>query len=161
MDDVDDVARREAVDDALADLEDAPDGHRAAALLPGVADGLALEQLHDEERLALLGHVVVEDLDGRRVIDLVRDVRLAEEPLADRLLAREVGVEDLERGALAVAVRRRVHRGHTADAQKAFDRPLPLDDGPYPGGRSLLITGFGGLQQVGHAHSPSVPTDDS
>ena len=161
VDDVDRVTRREAVDDALADLEHAADGHRAAALLPGVADGLAEEQLHDEERLTLLGHVVVEDLDGRRVIDLVRDVGLAEEPLADGFLAREVGVEDLEGRALTVAVRRRVHRGHAADAQKAFDGPLPFDDDPYPGGGALLITGFGGLHQVGHAHSPSVPTDDS
>src|SRR5207302_10150349 len=132
--DVDRVTRRETVDDALADLEHASDGHRAAALLPGVADRLALEQLHDEERLALLGHVVVEDLDGRRVIDLVRDVGLAKEALADRLLAREVGVENLEGRALAVAVRRRVDGGHPADAEKAVDRPLTLDDRPNPRG---------------------------
>ena len=47
--------------------------------LPGFADGLALEQLHDEERLAVLGHVVVEDAHARGVPDLVRDVALAQE----------------------------------------------------------------------------------
>jgi hypothetical protein len=98
---------------------------------PRVADRLAFEQLHDEERRFVLGAIVVEHGDTGGVTDLVGDVALAKETLADGLVAGKVEVEDLQRGPLAVAMRGRIHGGHATDAQEGFDGPLPLDERTY------------------------------
>ena len=125
--------------------------------LPGVADGLALEQLHHEERLAPSS--VTSSSRTRThagVADLVRDVRprggSARSTIA---VAREVDVEDLERRALAVAVRRRVDRGHPADAEERVQVPLAADGLPTrelraPRGRLAGAQALRGVQRFSH-----------
>ena len=78
------------------------------------------------------------DRDAGRVADLVRDVSLAQEALADDPVAREIRVEDLERRALAVPVRRRVHRGHPADAEQRVEVPLASDCRPDARRRAVV-----------------------
>ena len=130
VDDADGVARREAIEHGVGDPEHLRDRHHAPGALPRLADGLPLEELHHEERLPLLGDVVVQHAHAGRVADLVRDVRFAEEAVAHDAVARELRVEDLERRPLPVPVRRRVHRGHPADAEKRVQVPLAPDGRP-------------------------------
>jgi len=116
VDDADRVTGSQTVEDRVGDLEHLGDGHHAPGALPGLAHRLAFQQIHDEEGLFLLRHVVVEHAHACDVADLVGDVRLAQEAIAHHAVAREVRMEDLEGGPLAVAMRRRIHRGHPADA---------------------------------------------
>ena len=97
-------------------------------LHPDLVDGRAVEELHDEERGAVLGDVVVDDGDRAGVHHRVRDVPLAEEARAHRLSRREVGVEHLDREHLAIAVLRHVDGRHAADAEDALERVLPAQD---------------------------------
>ena len=98
-----------------------------------LVQGASFEEVHDEERLALVAQVVVGDGDARRMVDGVRDLPLAEEALADLHLARELRVEDLHCGARAVAVPRGEHRAHASDAEQALERPLRVQRGADPG----------------------------
>ena len=104
MNDAHRVARGETVEHRVRNPEDLRHRHHAAALLPRLADRLPLQKVHHQERLRVLGHVVVEDTHAGRVADAVGHVRFAEEAIADDAVTREVGVEDLERRPLAVAV---------------------------------------------------------
>ena len=90
----------------------------------------ALEQLHHEERDAVVGDVVVDDGDDARVLDRVGDVPLAEEALPQALAQAELRVEHLDRELRAVAVRGRVDRGHAADAEHVVDVVLVPDRRP-------------------------------
>ena len=78
------------------------------------------------------GDVVVEHAHGAGMVDLVRDVALAQEPLAHVLVRGDVRVQHLDGDLLAVAVRRRVDRGHAADVDQAIDRPLVVEGLPDP-----------------------------
>ena len=133
------VARGEAVEDALGDVERALGRDGLAGAPPVVAHGLAFEQLHDEEGLVSLGRVVVQHADARRVPDLVRHVRLSKEPLHDRGIARERLVHDLERGPLPVTVRGRVDRGDAAYTEEGVEAPLAAQRRADPGSGILLL----------------------
>jgi hypothetical protein len=102
----------------------APDG--LAALLERLPD----EQLHHEERRAVLGDVDVADLDGAGVAEAVDREGLALEPPADLRDARGLGVQDLERVVPPDLVHADVDGGHPADAEQPYERPLVADDGP-------------------------------
>ena len=102
------------------------DGQPLTAALPALLDGLPFEQLHHEERRAVVGDVVVEDADRAVVLDGVRRVALAQEARPDLLVVAELRVQHLHRDALAVAVGGGVHGGHPADAEERFEGPLVL-----------------------------------
>ncbi len=155
MDDADRVARREAIEDRVRDPKHFADRHDAACALPGVANGLPLQKLHDEERLTVVRHVVVEDSHARGVTNFVRDVSLAKEPLADDSIARKIRVQDLQRGGLSIPMRCRKHGRHPADAEQRVEVPLASDRRPdaRPGafvGLARERIGRRGVQRFGH-----------
>ena len=99
-----------AVDDALlvggvegpADLEDHPPQPRPgkpALLLDGRREVFALEQLHRQERLTLIGVAEVDDVDDVLVLDHRRGLRLTEESLGDVRRVAEIRAQDLDREA--------------------------------------------------------------
>jgi hypothetical protein len=154
---VDDALRVEArqrLEDVGGDAERLDRRHLSVLPLPELLHRLALEQLHDEERLVLLGDVVVLDGDAPGVVDPVGDVAFAEEAIADAGVARELGVQDLERGARAVPVRRRVDARHAADAEQRVEAPLGVDGHPDAGARARLLVSTARLggrrRRVGH-----------
>ena len=115
----------------------------AVVALPALAQGLALEQLHHEEdEIPVV--LVVEDGDDARVLHLVGDVALAQEPRADRLVARELRVQELDGDPLAVAVARRPDRGHAPGPDLGLEAPLPLQGPAHEGGRAqIFVAGHG------------------
>ncbi|MFO0617318.1 MAG: hypothetical protein U0414_32280 [Polyangiaceae bacterium] len=130
MDDADLVALREEVEHGVEDREELVDGHPVAAALHELGERHPFEELHDEERLAERALPVVDDLDARRMIDAVRDATLSEEALVHLAVARELAVQDLDRGVRPVVlVGRREHRAHAADAEDAIDPPLGVQIG--------------------------------
>jgi hypothetical protein len=61
--------------------------------------------------------------------DVVGRAPFAEKPFAYLGIRRELGVQHLDRPALAVAVRARVDRGHAADAEQVIEPQfLPQDE---------------------------------
>ena len=127
VDDARQVVRVQDVERLRSEVERLGYRHLAATLLPELLERVALEQFHDEERLVTLRDVVVEHGDASGMLRLVRDVALAQEAIPDPYIASELGVEELERDAGAVAVGRGVHGGHTADAQQGFELVFPVD----------------------------------
>src|SRR5262249_28650433 len=85
---------------------------------------LADEQLHDEERGAVLGDVVVEHAHRALVVDGVGDVALADEARAVFVVERQLLVEQFDRDAVAVPVHAEVDGRHAADADDAQERVL-------------------------------------
>jgi hypothetical protein len=92
-----------------------------------VLERLAVQQLHDEERRTVLRHVIVRDPDGTFVADSVRHVPLAKKAGADLMVCRQLGVQELDGDAAAVAVSRCVHRRHAAHAEQNVQTPLLLE----------------------------------
>ena len=129
--------------------------HRPGARLRERVDGLSLEELHDQEDGAVLGHVVVEHAHDARVVDAVRGVALAEEALAELGDRADRRVEDLDGAAHAVPVRRGVDRGHPADAEEPLEAPLVAQRRADPCLRRLhdgIDAGGGHVESVlGHA----------
>jgi hypothetical protein len=101
-------------------------GHRDLALMtfPQLLQRFALEQLHHQEGLAVVGHVIVENGHPSRVVHLVGDVALAQEAAADGVFARELGVQDLQRHPRAVAMGGGIDRRHPSDAQQRVEAVL-------------------------------------
>ena len=100
---------------------------------PPRIEGLAFEELHHEERAAVLGDVVVEDVDRPRMRDDVREIALAQKVTAQPGVAREVRVQDLDRGAKAVAnVDGCVHVAHSARPEKGDQTVLLGEGSPDP-----------------------------
>jgi hypothetical protein len=129
------VGRGEDVEQRVGDRQhlverEAPARPRLRPLL----ERLALEQLHDQKRPALVA-VVVEHRHRARVPHRVRHVALAQEARAHLRHGGELGVQHLHRGALAVAVRGRIDRGHAADAEQSIEVPLPRQGLPHTGAR--------------------------
>jgi hypothetical protein len=118
------------VEDVVGDPQEFELAHRGPAL-QAVLQRLAVEELHHEVRRASRraggNDVVVEHLHCARVIDAVGGVALAKEPLAHFAVPRQVGVKELDGAARAVAMARRVHGGHAADAEKALEGPLVVE----------------------------------
>ena len=99
----------------------------APVAFPPRVNGLTIEQLHHQVDRAVLGYVVVIDLDGAGVLDRVGDVALPEKPLPDGGLERKLRVEHLQGGLLPVAVGGRVYRPHPADTDQPVHGPLAAD----------------------------------
>ena len=132
MDDSRGVDGAQDVHQFIAELEGLDDRDAVAALLAVSLERVALEEVHREEDAAVVGHAVVEDADDPRVLDRVREVALAEEPLAHGGVGAEGRMEDLERRARSVAVRHGVDRRHGPRPEQRIHAPLTADDGPYP-----------------------------
>ena len=151
------VGRGEDVEDLIGDRDRGAERRPVSLPLPESIEARPLQELHDEERRAVLGHVVVEDRDGARVIEAVREVPFAHEALLQIALRGELGVEDLHREALLVPVRRGVDRGHTADPEDLIEPVLAADRGadsrPSAGGARVFGRGPGHL--AGECTSPS------
>src|SRR5690606_14321257 len=101
----------------------------------------ALEQLHHEVGRAVREVAEVGDGGDVRVAYARRRLRLADEALDDRLHARELGAEHLDRHALAEPlVRDLVDDAHAAAADDALDEVAIVDAPPYPGvGRRRVL----------------------
>ena len=83
---------------------------------------LALEELHHDERAAVVGVAEVGDVDDVLVADRRRELRLLLEARDDRFALRVLLEQDLDRDALAdQRVRRLVDRAHAALADLARD----------------------------------------
>jgi hypothetical protein len=77
MDDSLAVRRREHVENVERNRYGLRRRELPAEALTTLTQALAREQRQDEERTAILGHVLVENMDRRRVLHLVRKPRLA------------------------------------------------------------------------------------
>jgi hypothetical protein len=66
------------------------------------------------------------------VVDLVGDVPLAEKALADLGVEGKAGVEHLDGGPPAVAVRGLVDGAHAADVDQPIDLPLGVENLSHP-----------------------------
>jgi hypothetical protein len=120
MDDPRGVRLRQALEDLGDDVHrvgerDAP---RTAEALPEV---LAAKELHHEVRAAVL-RAGVEHRDDVRTLDGAHRPRLAREAADHLLVGGELGIDELDRDALAEAeVLRLVHRAHAAVADEPPD----------------------------------------
>ena len=126
------VRRFEHREQLLADPDGLPGREPSADRVGAVGDGLALEQLHHEEGRALVVHLVVAHLDDPLVGRLVRDVRLAQEPLADARHGRVLRMQDLQRRGRSVTVRGRIYGRHPPDAEHPVEVPLVAKCRPHP-----------------------------
>ena len=111
-----------------------------------VAERLARHVLHDEVEHAtrLAGGI---DRDDVGVAQLGDGAGLLEEPLAERDVARHVGVDDLDRDwAVEGGVARQVDRPHPALAEQALDGVLRTE-----GGAQGVQGGGWGFRGVGQA----------
>ena len=102
-----------------------------------VAEGLAVQQLHDDVGSAIVGEAEVEDLDDPGVIDRGGGPRLGEEAIDEVGLRRHPRRHDLDRrAALDQQVFTDVHRAHAAGGDLARDAVLTDDrsdrDGAHP-----------------------------
>jgi hypothetical protein len=77
------VRGRQDVEEPMSHEQRLLKGEPSARALPQLFYGLPLEQLHHEERHAVLRDVVVEHGDRARVTDRVRSVTLAQKSRAD------------------------------------------------------------------------------
>lgn len=105
-----------------------------------------LEQLHHEKRAAVLAYVIVQNRHGASVLDRARDVAFAQKALPDVRVDRQLEVEDLDRTARAVPMRRAVHRGHATDPEQTLEPPLLLEHRPD----TRLGAGCDGVHRFAH-----------
>ena len=129
-----------AVDDAervrcLERLEDlhrvfARRGHRELSLaVEDARERLALEELHDDVRVAVGRAIDVDDLHDVGAADLRGDARLLQEALDEARATRELGVEHLDGDPRPEhRVLRLVDRAHPAVAEDADEPVLAVDD---------------------------------
>jgi hypothetical protein len=126
MDDARAVGRRQHAAELTADLDDVADREPPAPAQPS-AERFAVEQLHDQERAAVVKADVV-DADDAGVLDLARRDRLGEEPFDLRRVGRRLEREQLDRDArLAQGLLGRPHLPH-ASATDPSDDAEALDD---------------------------------
>jgi hypothetical protein len=113
-------------EDRAAQLAGDLDGESAARAKPR-CQRLALEVLHDEERLALVARPEIGDLRDPLVPDLRGRDRLAVEPL-DHSLRAGLRVQDLDRDALAQrGVGTQVDGAHAAHGEQLLDPILVIE----------------------------------
>jgi len=154
----------EQIEDGLEDAERVLEGHLAAGAMPELVEGAALEQVHDEERLAVVADVVVGDGHACWVVDGVRDLAFAEEALADLRLPGKLGVQDLDGRARPVAMLRGEHGAHAPDAKQPLELPLRVQRAANASlGRSYGIhamrrTGLGHQRLMVHRAQGRSPT---
>ena len=120
------VGRSERIEGVIDDLEHLVDRHRPAETRATRLHRLPLEQLEDEERRAIFADAVVLDVNHARMADRVRDIAFTEEARAGALVAREVRVQHLQRGAMTITMGRGIHGGHPARADASVDLPLAV-----------------------------------
>ncbi len=85
---------------------------------------LAVQKFHDQESAAVGVYVVVGNFDGAIVRDGICDVAFAQEALSHERVCRDFRMQDFDRDAAAVSVRRGVDGGHAADAEQHIETPL-------------------------------------
>jgi hypothetical protein len=95
-----------------------------AALL----ERFAFEQLHHQERDAVLGQAVVVSGHGAAVPDLIGRIALHEEALTGVLIDGDLRVQDLDRDALGVAMCRCVDRCHTTHPDQLVEVPPAIEE---------------------------------
>ena len=124
MDDVLLVRELEDLEETVHVAEHLVDDETTAEAHAPLFEGLAFEQLEDEERDAVLIDVVVEHAHRAGVLEEVREIGLAHEATRDVARLAEVIVEELDGDAVAVAMRRSEHHRRPAYAQHLFDEVL-------------------------------------
>ncbi|KYF81883.1 hypothetical protein BE11_14715 [Sorangium cellulosum] len=102
----------------------------AAGGVSALAERFTIEQLHHQERRAILARINVDDIDGCGVTELVYCERLLLEPGSKLLGERDFRMEDLDCTAPADPVCRLVNRSHPADADERIDAPFAPEDRP-------------------------------
>ena len=119
VDEAERVRRVERACDLADEIDGALGAERALAL-----EHLAQVEPVDEAHGEVEHPVVLADGEGRHDVRLVergRDLRLAQEPLAEARVLREVGEQHLERDLVALGVRGEVHGARRAAADQAGD----------------------------------------
>ncbi len=114
------VSRSERIEHLIGDRQNFFHWQALSLAPPTLFERLAIEQLHDDERGAVFGNVVVVHRHRAAMTDRVGEVALTQETLADRGIGREFAVQHLHCRALLVAMCRRVHTRHTAHAKQAI-----------------------------------------
>jgi hypothetical protein len=117
----------ENIEKLMGELAHLAGAEPTTASLEARVERLPLEQLHDEKHGPVLGRVVVEDAHGPPVIDLVGDITFTQKAVPQLGVDRNVRVEHLDRYPVPVAVRAKVHRGHTAGANEPLKAILRID----------------------------------
>ena len=100
----------------------------AALAYASLFECLALEQLHHQKRDAIFGQAVVIGRYGAAVPDLVGGVAFTHEALSRVVVRRDLGVQDLDRDALGVAVSRCVNRRHAAHTHELVEVPSAIEE---------------------------------
>ena len=137
MDDPRIVCRRQDVQQLSHHREELSEGQRYVRL-QALVEGLPFEEVHDQEDQALRGLPVVENRSGPRVMDAVGHVSFVDEPPSEIGIARQLGVKDLDRHPLAVAMRGGVHRGRAADPDERIESPSSIQAFAHSGGRATI-----------------------
>ncbi len=101
---------------------------------------LPLQELHHEERGAVLGDVVVDDLNGAVVLHAVGRIRLAAEAFAHVLAFAHLRVQHLDGDLASGAMTRGVHRRHSPRTDEALDGVLLQEHLAQPAG-SVVFDG--------------------
>src|SRR4029079_10768225 len=118
-----------------------PPRHQPALDLQHVAQGPALDVLHDDVRLVAV-HVLlagVVDRDDRRVVQRRGGLRLTPEPGLERGVAGEIGAQHLDRDLPAEPdVATAVHLGHAAVAERLADL-IPGSQQAWRRHRTLVV----------------------
>src|SRR5450432_2507375 len=95
--------------------------------------------------------------------DAVGRVALVEEALPQLCVSGELGVEQLQRHALAVAMRGCINRGHAPDAEQRVEVPAVADGLPDPrhgDARLLILDGRYDLRMDELRHIPHGRIDE-
>jgi hypothetical protein len=115
MHDVSRVGGGQHVEQLIREQRHLEGWQRAIAIQPR-SERLPLQQLHHQERRAVLGDVVVEHFDRPGVHHLVADVTLTQETRSDVLAHRHFGMQHLDSHPAAIAMGGRVDGRHAPDA---------------------------------------------
>jgi hypothetical protein len=117
-----------------------------------VAERLAVQQLHDEVRTAIGREAMRVDVDDAAVANGVDGLRLGQHAAHEHLVARELGLDDLDGDALVDdRVQALVHDAHAAFAERADDQVVAeLRAEEQVTNRRRI-----GVRSVSHARAPS------
>ena len=122
MDDPYSVRRVQDLEGRQRDGNHLVHGELAVVAARAFLDRLAVEQLHRDEDIPILRRPVIQHSRHARVIDALRDERLAMKAFAHVGHAGDRAMKDLERDLRAVPRRSLVDRARAAHAYEASDR---------------------------------------
>jgi hypothetical protein len=118
------VRRDQNVGDLIGNRKDLVLLQSAIEAPAAALERLAIEQLRDEKERAVLGDVVVDDPNGAVMADCVGEVAFPEEAFPDVGVGGELGVQQFDGGAAAVAMGSGIDGRHPPHAEKYVQVPF-------------------------------------